>query len=153
MNLKETGVGFCGRLLWGREWTIGFNKRRGIPWLAERLLAFEGEVSSVELGYVSYGFLLWCQHHLHVVHQGPATGLYQCNWYMYFLFICVFLTTLSVAQTILKSRIIGWLMCNELEKIWKEAVVASFNVLVLSRYLSGGTEKTSVRTASLLAEI
>jgi hypothetical protein len=53
-----------------------------------------------------------------------------------FIFV-VYLTTLSVAQTIF-HRIIGWIMNSELERIRKEAVVAYFNLL--SWYLPGGTE-------------
>jgi hypothetical protein len=45
---------------------------------------------------------------------------YEDNNLFYLRF---YLTTLTVAQT-LKRRMIGWLMKNEFEGIWKEAVVA-----------------------------
>jgi hypothetical protein len=47
-----------------------------------------------------------------------------------------YLTTLSVAETV-RQRNIGLLMPNELERIWKEAVVAY--IQLLPRHLPGGT--------------
>jgi len=44
-------IGISGRLLWTRWWTFGLHTRRGISWLAERLLASQGELCSVELIY------------------------------------------------------------------------------------------------------
>jgi hypothetical protein len=48
-----------------------------------------------------------------------------------------YLTRLSVAQSI-RRRMAGLLTNNELERMWKEAIVTWCEVL--SRYLSGGTE-------------
>jgi hypothetical protein len=42
-------IGTGSGLLWTRWWTFMFHKRRGICWLAERLLAFEDRLHSVEL--------------------------------------------------------------------------------------------------------
>jgi hypothetical protein len=37
------------RLLWMRYWTSGFHKMQGISWLAEKLLAFQEDLCSMEL--------------------------------------------------------------------------------------------------------
>jgi hypothetical protein len=64
---------------------------------------------------------------------------YKCIY----LFI-VYLTMLSVAQTFLASMI--GLMNNELERMWKEMVMAQFTAL--SKHLPGGTRKTTKRPCS-----
>jgi hypothetical protein len=63
--------------------------------------------------------------------------------YLIYLFV-VYLTMLSVAQTLYR-RMIGWVMNNELERIWKEAVVA---------WLDWGKPiETSIRISGLRADI
>jgi hypothetical protein len=42
-----------GRLLWTRQWTLGFHKRRGISWLAEWLLASQEGLRPMKLGAMS----------------------------------------------------------------------------------------------------
>jgi hypothetical protein len=51
----------------------------------------------------------------------------------------VYLTTFAVAQNQLRWMI-GLLMNNELERVWKETVIAVFKVLF--RHLPGGTEES-----------
>jgi hypothetical protein len=43
------GIGPSGVFLWTRQWTFGFHKRLVIYWLAERLLASQERLCSVEL--------------------------------------------------------------------------------------------------------
>jgi hypothetical protein len=52
----------------------------------------------------------------------------------------VYLTMLSVPETIY-CRMRGWLVNNELERIWKEAVMTWFKLL--SQNILGVTEKTT----------
>jgi hypothetical protein len=61
----------------------------------------------------------------------------------------VYLTTLLVTQTI-QRQIIGWLMDNESERIWKEAVVALF--MILHRHLPRGTEDNLIMKKKKLSE-
>jgi hypothetical protein len=55
----------------------------------------------------------------------------------------VYLTTLSVAQTI-QRQTAGLLVNTQLEGMWKEAVAGIFEEL--SRHLSGGTMKHQEKT-------
>jgi hypothetical protein len=42
-------IGTSGGLLWTRQWTFGFHRRRGISWLAEWMLASQQGLCSREL--------------------------------------------------------------------------------------------------------
>jgi hypothetical protein len=42
-------IGTGGGLLWMRQWTSEFHKMRGISWLAEKLLASQEGICSMEL--------------------------------------------------------------------------------------------------------
>jgi hypothetical protein len=57
--------------------------------------------------------------------------------YVFYLFM-VYLTRLSVAQ-IVQYRVMGWLVDNELGRMWKEAVVPWFKVL--SQHFPLGAEE------------
>jgi hypothetical protein len=50
----------------------------------------------------------------------------------------IYLTTLSVAHNIW-HQMTGWLMSNELERNWKEAVMVTFRILF--QHLPGETEE------------
>jgi hypothetical protein len=52
----------------------------------------------------------------------------------------VYLTTLPVVNTVC-SRILGWLMNDELERIWKETIIAYLKVL--SWHSPGVAKKTT----------
>jgi hypothetical protein len=56
-----------------------------------------------------------------------------------FCLLIVYLTTLSVAQTMWR-RVLGWVVNNELEMAWKEAVVTKFDIVI--QCFPGGTKET-----------
>jgi hypothetical protein len=63
-----------------------------------------------------------------------------------YLYVYGFLTVLSLIQTF-QRRMIGWSRNKEVERIWKEVIVALFRVLFWN--LSGGLRKTSFQFFSM----
>jgi hypothetical protein len=59
----------------------------------------------------------------------PKITYQDSHWLSMYLFV-VYVTTLSVVQAAELHRVIGWIMHNELERMWKEAVVVQFDTYV-----------------------
>jgi hypothetical protein len=73
-------IGTSGRLLWTRQWTFGFHKRRWISWLAEWLLASLEQFRSMELINGAWKFITVCTRARHrflssarCIHSIPPT--------------------------------------------------------------------------------
>jgi hypothetical protein len=69
-NWLRTGT--SGGLMWTRQWTFGFHKRRGISWVAEWLLASQKVVRTMEGDY------RWVN--IWITDINGGSGLFWVSW-------------------------------------------------------------------------